>query len=150
MLPFFTPAAKAVKDKTIPSTSIHAPSSKEGNTISPSSPPIQSSTGSLSGCINYDPSTRTIMVSCSSTRLTDIYNKLHDSSILSNQSPADGVWFLSANLLIAKRATFHIDSTDTKWLKMGSSAATSGAPSSAPANSIDVHGSLKIDSVKIT
>jgi len=34
-------------------------------------------------------------------------------------------------------------------LKIGSSPATSGAPSST-ANSIDVHGSLTIDSVKIT
>jgi parallel beta-helix repeat protein len=149
MLPFFTNEAKAVKDKTTPSSSLHVPSSKEGNTISPSSPPTQSSNGSPSGCINYDPSTRTITVSCSLARLTDIDNKLHDSSILTKQS-ANGVWFLNANLIIAKGATFHIDSTDTKWLKIGSSAATSGAPSSAPANSIDVHGSLKIDSVKIT
>jgi parallel beta-helix repeat protein len=148
MLPFFTNEAKAVKDKTTPSSSLHVPSSKEGNTISPSSPPIQSN-GSLSGCINYDPSTRTITVSCSSARLTDIDNKLHDGSILTKQSP-NGVWFLNANLVIAKGATLHIDSTDTKWLKIGSSGATSDAPSSVPANSIDVHGSLKIDSIKIT
>src|SRR5207249_8854588 len=53
------------------------------------------------------------------------------------------------NLVIAKGATFHIDSTDTKWLKIISSGGTSGT-SSAPPNSIDVHGSLKVDSVKIT
>jgi mannuronan 5-epimerase len=147
MLTFFTHEAKAV---IIPSTSIHTPSSNHGNTISPSSPTTQSSNGSPIGCINYDPSTRTITVSCTSSRLTDIDSKLHDNSILTKQSPADGIWFLSTNLVIAKGATFHIDSTDTKWLKIGSSAATSGAPSSAPANSIDVHGSLKIDSVKIT
>jgi len=130
--------AKAVKDNAPLSSSLHAPSSKQSNTISPSTP--QSSNGSPSGCINYDPSTRTITVSCSSARLTDIDNKLHDGDILTKQSP-NGIWFLSANLLIAKGATFHIDSTDTRWLKIGSSPATSGAPSST-ANSIDVHGSL--------
>ena len=56
---------------------------------------------------------------CSSSRLTDIDNKLHDISVLSKQSPS-GVWLLSANLVIAKGATFHIDSTDTKWLKINS------------------------------
>jgi len=150
MLPFSIHQAKAVKDKT-PSASLHTPSSKEGNTISPSSPPTQSSNGSPSGCIIYDPSTRTITVSCSSTtRLTDIDNKLHDSSILAKQSPAAGVWFLSANLVIAKGATFHIDSTDTKWLKISSKVTRTGVAKLAPAYWIDVHGSLKIDSVKIT
>jgi mannuronan 5-epimerase len=149
MLPFSLHEAKAVKDKTPPSSSLHAPSSKEGNTISPSSP-AQSSNGSSSGCINYDRSTRTITVSCSSARLTDIDNKLHDSSILTKQSPA-GTWFLNANLVIAKGATFHIDSTDTKWLKISSKVTRSaGATKLGPAYWIDVHGSLKIDSVKVT
>jgi parallel beta-helix repeat protein len=62
-----------------------------------------------------------------------------------------GVWFLNANLVIAKGAIFHIDSTDTKWLKIISKV-TSGAGIAkiAPAYIVDVHGSLKIDSVKIT
>ena len=126
-----------------------APSSNEGNTT-PSSH-SQSATESPSGCINYNPSKRTITVSCSSSaRFTDIDNKLHDSNILVKQS-TNGVWFLDANLVIAKGATFHIDSTDTKWLKI-SSKVTRGAGSAkiAPAYIIDVHGSLKIDSVKIT
>ena len=41
------------------------------------------------------------------------------ASILARQSPA-GLWFLDANLVIAKGATFHIDYTDTKWLKISS------------------------------
>ncbi|MGB7955112.1 MAG: right-handed parallel beta-helix repeat-containing protein [Candidatus Nitrosopolaris sp.] len=153
MLPFSLHEAKAVKDKTPLSSSVQAPASKDGNTNSPSSPSTQSSNGSPSGCINYDPSTRTITVSCSSsaTRLTDIDNKLHDSSILAKQSPTDDVWFLNANLVIAKGATFHIDSTDTKWLKISSKVTRSvGITKLAPAYWIDVHGSLKIDSVKIT
>jgi hypothetical protein len=92
---------------------------------------------------------RTISVSCSSSRLTDINNKLHDISVLSKQSPS-GVWLLSANLVIAKGVTFHIDSTDTKWLKINSKVDRSGGPKIGPAYIIDVIGSLKIDSVKIT
>jgi mannuronan 5-epimerase len=150
MVPFSLHEAKAVKDKTPVSSSVQAPSSKDGNTNSPSSPSTQSSNASPSSCINYDPSTRTITVSCSSARLTDIDNRLHDSSILAKQSP-NGVWYLNANLVIAKGATFHIDSTDTKWLKISSKVTRSaGITKLAPAYWIDVHGSLKIDSVKIT
>jgi mannuronan 5-epimerase len=136
---------------TVERTDSHqAPSSSEGNTINPSSLHPQSTTASPDGCINYNPSTRKITVSCSSpARLTDIDNKLHDSSILAKQSP-NGVWFLSANLVIAKGATFHIDSTDTKWLKISSKVTRTGVAKIAPAYIIDVHGSLKIDSVKIT
>ncbi|HET7148880.1 MAG TPA: right-handed parallel beta-helix repeat-containing protein, partial [Candidatus Nitrosopolaris sp.] len=145
VLPFPIKEAKAIKHKTFSSAS--PPPSNQGNTGS-SSP--QSNIASPSACINYDPSKRTITTSCSSARLTDIDNKLHDSSILAKQS-TNGVWFLNANLVIAKGATLHIDSTDTKWLKI-SSKVTRGAGVSkiAPAYWIDVHGSLKIDSVKIT
>jgi poly(beta-D-mannuronate) C5 epimerase len=143
--------AKAIKHKSASSTSPHAPSSNKVDTIPPSS-----NTAPSGGCINYNPSTRTITVSCSNpARLTDIDNKLHDSSILVKQSPA-GTWFLSSNLVIAKGATFHIDSTDTKWLKISSkvprssSDGGSSGSSNRPAYWIDVHGSLKIDSVKIT
>src|SRR6266516_4030496 len=136
---------------TVEHCSHQAPSSNDGNTIKPSSPPPpQSNTASPSGCITYNPSTRKITVSCSiPARLTDIDNNLHDNSILTKQSSA-GVWLLSANLVIAKGATFHIDSTDTKWLKISSKVSRTGVTKIAPAYWIDVHGSLKIDSVKIT
>jgi poly(beta-D-mannuronate) C5 epimerase len=139
--------AKAIKVKTS-----HIPtSSTEGNTIQSSSSSQPNSNSPPAGCINYNPSKRTITVSCSSARLTDIDNRLHDSNILSKQSPVDGVWYLNANLVIAKGATFHIDSTDTKWLKISSKVTHSVAVTKlAPAYWIDVHGSLKIDSVKIT
>ena len=129
VLPLPIQEANAIKHKTSP---LHAPSSNEGNTIPSiffSSP--QSNTAPPSGCINYNPSKRTITVSCSSpARLTDIDNKLHDSSILAKQSP-NGVWFLNANLVIAKGATFHIDSTDTKWLKISSKVTRSSSDSSS-------------------
>jgi poly(beta-D-mannuronate) C5 epimerase len=104
----------------------------------------------FSRCINYNPTTITITVSCSSATLTDIDNTLRDSSILAKQS-STGVWFLNANLVIAKGATFHINSTDTKWLKISSKVRHApGNAKIASAYLIDVHGSLKIDLVKIT
>src|SRR5713226_316524 len=150
VLPFPIQEAKAIKHKTPSSPPNQALSSNDGNaTMRSSSSPPQSNTASL-GCINYNPSTRTVIVSCSSpARLTDIDDKLHDNSILAKQS-TNGVWFLNANLVITKGATFHIDSTDTKWLKVSSKMARSGiARTTFPAYMIDVHGSLKIDSVKI-
>ena len=147
VIPFSIQETKAIK----PDTS--SPHPDESNTIPSSSSvrPPQSNTASPGGCINYNPSKRTITVSCgSSARLTDIDNKLHDGSILVKQS-TNGVWFLNANLVIAKGATFHIDSTDTKWLKISSKVTRgAGVAKIAPAYIIDVHGSLKIDSVKIT
>jgi len=146
VIPFSVHEAKAIKHKTSPNASHALTSSNETNRIPYSS---QSNTASPGGCINYNPSTRTITVSCSSpARLTDIANKLMDITVLTKQSP-DGTWFLSANLVIAKGASFSIDSTDTKWLKISSEKATAGAVSPLPYN-IDVHGSLKIDSVKVT
>ena len=117
--PFPIQEAKAVKSKT-PSSPLHQTlSSNDGNTIIRTSSSSQSNTASL-GCINYNPSTRTITVSCSSpASLTDIDNKLKDTTVLAKQSP-DGIWYLRANIVIAKGATFSIDSTDTRWLKISS------------------------------
>ena len=102
VLPFPILEAKAIKLKTPPSPPNQDLSLNDGNTsMRTSASPPQSNTASL-GCINYNPSTRTVIVSCSSpARLTDIDNKLHDSSILTKQS-ANGVWFLNANLVITK------------------------------------------------
>jgi hypothetical protein len=80
-LPPTTQEVGIIKHKN--SSSHPHPNSTEGNTIIPSSP-SQSNTASPGGCINYDPSTRKITVSCSSARLTDIDSKLHDVSLLRN------------------------------------------------------------------
>jgi poly(beta-D-mannuronate) C5 epimerase len=146
VIPFYIHEAKAIKHKIFPTASHALPFSNETNAIPYSS---QSNTASSGGCVNYYTSTRTITVSCSNpTRLTDIANKLQDTAVLTKQSP-DGTWLLSANLVIAKGGSFSIDSTDTKWLKISSEKATTGTASGLPYN-IDVHGSLKIDSVKVT
>jgi mannuronan 5-epimerase len=111
----------------------------------------QADTTASSSCINYDQSARLIIVTCTSANLSDVYNELKDPSILDIQkqrdsdssfSPTNNVWLLNANLTISKGATFYVNSTDTSWLKIISDGTT--------AYNIDVHGSLKVDSVAIT
>jgi mannuronan 5-epimerase len=152
--PLFIQESNAIKGKDLPTEAkpfIIKDSDKTGSgSRSSSLSSTASSTASPpSSCISYNPTTRTITVSCTSARLTDVFNELHDNSVLSKQLPL-GSWFLNANLVIAKGATFHIDSIDTKWLKISSKVTRTGVAKIAPAYTIDVHGSLKIDSVKIT
>jgi poly(beta-D-mannuronate) C5 epimerase len=109
------------------------------------------SSPSPSSCITYKATTRVITVTCASATLTDVYNEFHDNNILTKQSTTSNriIWVLSTSLVISKGSTFHIDSTDTKWLKISSTNGSSVSLHPLP-NGIDVHGSLKIDSVKIT
>lgn len=95
-----------------------------------------------SGCINYDSSQRTVIISCSSANLSDIYNQLNNPNILSKESSTSNIWLLNAGLTIQKGSIFYINSTDTNWLKIVSDGINP--------NGIDVFGSLKVDSVKIT
>jgi mannuronan 5-epimerase len=95
---------------------------------------------SSENCISYDPSDRIIMIRCRSASLTDVYNQLNDDSILDKQ--ADGVWLLNAGIVVDNDAALIIDSKDTSWLKIVADGKTE--------NSIQVSGSLRIDSVKIT
>jgi poly(beta-D-mannuronate) C5 epimerase len=94
-------------------------------------------------CITYDSSSKIITVTCSSSSLTDINNQLNDDNILSKQQQQSNiVWLLSAGIVVANNAALYINSTDTSWLKINADGDTG--------NGIDVHGRLKIDSVKIT
>jgi len=105
-------------------------------------------TAGSSSCINYDPSARLITVTCTSASLTDVYNSLNDPNILGierqreSSSSSSNLWLLNANLKISQGATFYINPTDTAWLKIISDGTS--------AYKVDVHGSLKVDSVKIT
>ena len=111
----------------------------------------QPNTTASSPCINYNQSARLIIVSCTSANLSDIYNELKGPIILDIQkqrlpdssfSSNKNVWLLNANLTVSKGATLYINSTDASWLKIISDGTT--------AYNIDVHGSLKVDSVAIT
>ena len=102
------------------------------------------SLSSPAACINYDSTTRMITISCASANLAEVYNQLNDNNILEKQESSSNtnVWSLNANLTIDRGSTFYINSTDTAWLKVISDGTA--------AYGIDVHGSLKVDSVKIT
>jgi mannuronan 5-epimerase len=103
----------------------------------------QNATTDSAPCISYDSIDKIITISCGSAILTDINNQLNDDTILAKQQQSDNrVWLLNAGIIVAEDATFYINSTDTKWLKIISAGNT--------ANRIGIYGSLKIDSVKIS
>ena len=101
---------------------------------------IQYADQTTAACISYDSSDRTIRISCNTANLTNAYKAINNPSILNKES--EKVWFLNANIEVENGTTFFINSTDTSWLKINSTA--------GDASYILAHGSLVIDSVKIT
>ena len=112
-------------------------------------------TDSAPSCITYDSTDNIITISCDSASLTDIDNQIKDANVINKEenttTTADGddhregevgVWLLKAGIVVAKGAVLYINSTDTTWLKI--------IPDETSGNGIEVYGSLKIDSVKIT
>lgn len=92
-------------------------------------------------CVSYDSEENKIRINCKYTNLTGIYDQLRDPNLLHKET-IDGVWLLNAGIVIENDATLYINSTDTSWLKIVADGET--------AHAIQVLGSLKIDSVKIT
>ena len=92
VLPLSIQEAEAIKHKTPtteakPFTKEDADNTGSGSTSSSSSSTAASPTSPASSCISYNPTARTITVSCTSARLSDVFNQLHDNSILAKQSP---------------------------------------------------------------
>jgi mannuronan 5-epimerase len=100
-----------------------------------------SSSSQNNSCIKYDHVKRMIIISCKSSTLTDVSNKINNYAILDKQP--NGVWLLNSNITINPRASLTIDPKDTTWLKIISDEKTL-------AYGIHIKGSLKIDSVKVT
>lgn len=119
-------------------------------------------------CISYDRAERAISITCKTSTLTDIYNQINDTSVL-NKETSDGVWLLNAGIVIEHNAKLTIDKGDTKWLKILAGKTGSdddddsdvgnsdndandngGEEGDGSVHSIRVHGSLNIDSVKIS
>ncbi len=85
-------------------------------------------------------------ISCKTSSISDVYSSLKDNSVLSKETAAKdnkNQWILNAGIVVSHGSTLYINSTDASWLKI----ASADTPSS---NGINVHGGLKIDSVKIT
>ena len=95
---------------------------------------------SNSFCVNYDNRTMTINICGGKMDMTALHSIVNNSKILNQTSPKN--WFLNANILIAKGATLFVNSTDTDWLKINSTAGT--------AYSISTKGNLLIDNTKIS
>jgi mannuronan 5-epimerase len=93
-----------------------------------------------SSCVNYDNRTMTINICGGMVDLTALNSIINNSKVLNQTSPKN--WFLNANISIAKGATLFINSSDTDWLKINSTAGT--------AYSIVAKGNLLIDNTKIS
>jgi aldose sugar dehydrogenase len=110
---------------------------------------LESTFHDQSSCIKFNAATRVITVACNSNNnkktslnFTDVNNVLHDPKILHREQSPLKIWFLNANLLIKNANKFYINSTDTDWLKINSTA--------GHAYTLESRGNLVIDSVKIT
>ena len=91
-------------------------------------------------CVNFIRSEKIIKVVCKFTNLTEVYNELDDRDVLVKESP--GVWIINGNILINEDSTLYINSSDTSWLKINSTA--------GEAHYVEVRGNMFVDSVKIT
>ena len=92
-----------------------------------------------SSCFEYVPTKRLIEILCGSANITDLHNAF-GPSLIKNESP--GVWLLDASIKIKDGATFYINSTDTEWLKVNSTAGS--------AHNIIPQGNMRIDSIRLT
>jgi mannuronan 5-epimerase len=92
-------------------------------------------------CIKYDAAKMMIIIRCEYATLTDVYNQLKNTVVLSKQP--NGVWALNANITINPGAMLTIDPKDTTWLKIITD-------EKSLSYGIHVKGSLKIDGVKVT
>ena len=95
-----------------------------------------------SHCINFDPTTETIALLCGEQDLFDISDSLGPNSVLREET--DGVWVLSANMIVGNSATLNINSTYTSWLKIDS------ATSHNLPYHLSVLGNMNIDSVRVS
>jgi mannuronan 5-epimerase len=111
-------------------------------------------------CISYNKSEKSISITCKYATFEDITKEIADPTILKpgniiassntttpNNSSKDNnnnekVWLLYTGLKIEKDALLDINSNDVTWIKI--------VPSKKSPNAIEVDGSLKVDSVKIT
>lgn len=101
-------------------------------------------------CISYDPAEMVITVKCQTASLRDIDNHLNNPSILRMEN-ADGVWLLNASIVVDKGAMLYVNSSDLSWLKLLTKQGNGGeGKRGVETNVIEVHGGLKIDSVKVT
>ena len=102
--------------------------------------------GSL--CVDLIPLNTTIRLTCGSATLSDLYLSIkeykNDIGGFEGwiEKESNKIWLLKSNLVIGSNASFAINSSDTRWLKIYSDGNL--------AHSIKIYGEMTIDSVKIT
>lgn len=97
-----------------------------------------------SSCVTFDSEERVITITCRNINLTEINTVLKDPDVLRRDEAVENGWILNAGIIVAADSLLYINSTDTSWLKIIPDEETSIA------NGLQVHGNLKIDSVKIS
>ena len=105
-------------------------------------------------CISYNKSEKLISITCKYADFADVTRQIADPIILKlesaitttttskNDNNNEKIWLLYAGLKVEKNAILDINSNDVTWLKI--------IPTKKSHNAIEVDGSLKVDSVKIT
>ena len=93
-------------------------------------------------CVRYDISNKAINICGGAVSLTQINSVLKNPSVLNQTSKKN--WFLNANVNIGNKATLFVNSSDTDWLKINSTAG------SAYSIVVKGDGKLVIDHTKIT
>jgi parallel beta-helix repeat protein len=91
-------------------------------------------------CVTYSGINRTVNLCGGSADLSTIDQVINSSDILNNTSHKN--WILNASISVENGATLFINSTDTDWLRINSTAGRT--------HSIVVHGNLIIDRTKIS
>ncbi len=99
-----------------------------------------SAVSSNNTCVTYNSINRTVNICGGSADLRTIDRVINNSDILNNTSHKN--WILNANVLVENGATLFINSTDTDWLRINSTAGRT--------YSIVVYGNLIIDRTKIS
>jgi hypothetical protein len=108
-------------------------------------------------CISYNKSKNLIFITCNYADFADVSRLITDPSILKSDTTTltnstantfnddnnnEKAWLLYAGLKVEENANLDINSNDVTWLKI--------IPTMKSPNAIEVDGSLKVDSVKIT
>lgn len=104
-------------------------------------------------CISYDKPEKLISITCKYADFEDVTRLITDPSILkldttittntnTSENNNEKVWLLDAGLKVEENALLDINSNDVTWLKI--------IPTNKSPNAIEVDGTLKVDSVKIT
>ena len=94
-------------------------------------------------CITYNSSENLISINCINISFADILTlqKQQSTSTIINNNE-EKIWLLYAGIKVEKDASLNINSNDVRWLKI--------VPSKNTPNAIEIDGSLKVNSVKIT